>query len=273
MNFTKKVNALILGLATVLAAGCGDEKIEDPIPGNQKACVLAKVNVMISGNTGLPSVFEEAVFDNQGRLIGTKRQPQGDSQRFIYNAAGKIVRADYYDKAGVLWSYNLYKYNASGSVSRIMQVEAPPTTTILDSGRVIDYNYDANNNLTNVSRQAGATIDSVFYLPNNALKIKRYTTSLSSGKLELAAVEEYQCDNKKNAFGNFRHLYLMNESLAHFFPIAHNITTAKYTNHLENVTASKNFTYQYNADQYPVSWVETNNSGFVSEGTYEYNCQ
>jgi YD repeat-containing protein len=90
MDFLKKVNALVLGLAVLLAAGCGDDEKGSPSPGNatQANCKLTKHTTSLSAT--------EYIYDNAGKLVRVNHtssvSPESNSYELItYDADGNIT--------------------------------------------------------------------------------------------------------------------------------------------------------------------------------------
>ena len=54
----------------------------------------------------------------------------------------------------------------------------------------------------------------------------------------------------------------------------HNVISNKVTNYVFGKSGTSFTNYQYNADDYPISWSTSDSLGNVgSYGTYDYNCQ
>src|SRR5688572_12462100 len=112
MDLLKKVNAFVLGLAVLLAVGCGgdeenDPAVQGPVAENFKSCKLRKSKE--------DTVTYSYVYDNQGRVLQK-------------NAASRNV---------------IYQYNALGKVSRSIFFYYKPDTSM-----VINYEYNSDSLLT-----------------------------------------------------------------------------------------------------------------------------
>src|SRR5688572_8159048 len=116
MEFLKKVNALVLGLAVLLAVSCGKEEVADPVSQDPNIvnpeCKITEWKQHYD-SAALSSIHH---YDGQGRvseIVTTMGNSIRSHIKFEYNTAGKISKASWLDN-NVVQDYILYDYSADG---------------------------------------------------------------------------------------------------------------------------------------------------------------
>ena len=268
----KKVNALVLGLAVLLAFGCdGGEKKEDPTPVNQvqKDCLITK------------EIYNE------------------DTAEYTYNSAGQFVSV--YSTLNSVKKYRLNEilYNADGNIFEKRSFQ--PNSNSHDQKFVFSYNADKlPASITYSMLQNNVWKDMSFtYFKYNAAKQlikKSYYTSYDTAAIFYALYSYlapnhiiqtcYQKDNTDNYPLTYTYdLYYDNKqfyrlSLGYYalthstfeegLVSKHNLATVTTTDHLHGTTSTYNYGYTYNNHDYPVEYLDPSSGTYAK---YEYNCQ
>src|SRR5690349_12142994 len=114
----KKINALILGLIVLLAAGCGPEKSEELAQPQPVSCKLTKV----TWDDITPPTPEIMYYDSLGRFSGNGGGSSGAYSRLKYNAAGKVAEHRVYDRSNRLGYFALFSYDARGLLTKVAEI-------------------------------------------------------------------------------------------------------------------------------------------------------
>lgn len=273
MNFLKKVNALVLGLAVLLAVGCGEEaKKEDPTPENpvQKNCLLSK----------------ETNF-------------QGYVTEYHYNSAGNVESIDYSDINAPGYVHHAYQmsYNADGNITEKKFFQ--PSDNLNDQTTLYTYNTDK----LLVKRKNIMLVKNVWedreiheYKYNAAKQLIKEsyrgsgdTTTQNYALYSYPAPDHVVVDTYfKDAAGNYiltynTHFYFDNKnyhgsSLGYLrFPddkaslLKRNIISYSSTDYRSGKTTTNTTAYVYNEEGYPVQIV--NPATGAASTTFDYSCQ
>jgi hypothetical protein len=276
MFFLKKVNLLVSGLAALALLSCGGD---EPAPADNATpvvtCKLAKVN----WDNIAPPTPEVMQYNSSGQFVGSGGGSSGAYTRLKYDANGKIIERNIYDRGDALVHISHYKYDGQGDLTKIANIKQDPYSRVIDTIGYTFYTYDAGKRLSYVTTHLripyiSTGIDSVFYLPNNGIRYKKYIVPPGAAAVLIRTVD-YFFDTHKNAYSNSRWFYNNDVTEGDLLPIEHNISSIKAIHHGIDLTVSTSFAYTYNAQDYPVTWTQYNSlySGVYYSGTYEYTCQ
>ncbi|KAA9340214.1 hypothetical protein [Adhaeribacter soli] len=273
----KKVNALVLGLAVLLAVGCGKDDPE-PQPDSQtptpKSCRLVKY--VFPGYGSNDGIVEKYVYDNSGKVI-QKNIARSDSSKYIedivYSANGNVkeiilssgnrsVKSSYhYNGANLIDKILFYDQDAGGNyyLQSIYQLQYDII------GRLIKH-----SNFGPQDTVSGGYID-YFYPAANQMKIMVYNKN-QAGNLGLHYITFWEYDSHKNPViidGNFigSGLYKSN-----FIP--QNIIKSTTTEVASGYTGEP-FFYNtiYNPAGYPIERTTVVGNQILSKENWYYNCQ
>jgi YD repeat-containing protein len=271
MEMLKKVNAIVLGLAILLAVGCGKEK-DVPTPGMANLAGLPCRMLQDSSTDG--TVVNNYFYNEEGKLLRINRNHYGQPlfETLKYDNAGKLIQSNVYYQDSTLQQYYTHHYNASGQLIRQDWFLAAAGGTSIPNG-TMTFTYDANGNITERSTLAtNQSVDHKYvytHRPDGSILEKEYNAFLTSGVLQFCGITEYKFDTKQNAypwFGTGQHIHIVTP---------HNVVSMKqYDTTYTRPKVEYLISYQYNAQDYPVSWVSTNvYENRVYTGTYDYNCR
>lgn len=276
----KKVNALVLGLAVLLAFAC--EKNNNPevtpnVSNNQNApkCVATSWQAVATN----PAISGQYEYDNQSRIIKAKYYTDiywtyqleiqynnaGAIQEIIgrnvatnavleriiydYNPGGQLIKRTYYTTnfAGQygLTNWNTYEYNAANKLNKINHYQpADPNVAVAFS--------------------------TITYPGPDQVTMEIYSFTNSSPFLGHRYENTYDSRKKPQPFVGIRptdDFDLLSEG---------NLTIEKHTTYSgsDSTTVIKNFTYQYNENGFPteknISW--NGNAPALTE-IFNYTCQ
>src|SRR5687768_15087339 len=113
----KKVNAIMLSLAVLLAFGCGEDEPEPENINNptQEKCLITKA---YAPGAGPNSVIFENFYDSNKRLI-RQHNYSYSYVLFEYDVTGLVVTRKYYNKAdSSLARYDISEYNQNGLLTK-----------------------------------------------------------------------------------------------------------------------------------------------------------
>jgi hypothetical protein len=263
MEFLRKVNALVLGLAVLLVVSCGEDEKTDPAPApTPRTCKVTQLN------------GSDFIYDNTGKLVRINWVGIKHHQEIFYNAAGNISEIKDFDNSNVYISRQVYNYNAFNLPERIYSYFL--NTSGLPSELNVSYfQYNAAKQL----------VKTIYYktpnypLPDTVTEnyslfthlsgnhvVEKYYAKDWNGILGLATTREMNYDNMKNPY----HLigYLDTRSLIS----PHNLTSTTYPGSTDTYT----ITYSYNTDGYPTQQTVFLNGQLAPMGRndrWTYSCQ
>jgi hypothetical protein len=265
MKMLKKVNAIFLGLATLLAFGCGGDEVEPtPVivannPADQKCQLTQMKYTRGTDPDSLTSVLE---YNAAGKISKATGYQGGRSFTEIgtYNAAGQLIRLDH-----SYGSYQLFDYNNLGLRSKVSyyRVSSPGGPASLDDYKT--YAYDSNKKLIKISSfdpsQGNILTGTEEFTYPSATSAKQEDYDNSR---RLLVTTDYTFDDKIG----------LDHLLGEEFGLVsdHNVLTETVNN--GSSVYNLGYTYEYNADGYPTKKRYTTD-GVTSPDifTFSYNCK
>ncbi|MFC5271116.1 hypothetical protein [Adhaeribacter terreus] len=268
----KKVNALVLGLAVLLAFSCEKEKKDDPAPETPQPAEATFKGCILTQDSSFSGSYKINYKHNaKGQITELKYFTRTDTttEQFTYKPDGNIVTFSYsnpQEGAG----YLSYQYNANNLISRIDINNQPKGSGQFALDLYMLFTYDS---LQRVKQRTSfyppfttwSYQDRYTYLPTGNIVVKRYTDG--NGIPMLTNTTEYGFDTKKNPTPT--QLTLIGDELY----TSHNTTYKRSVHHTTNVTNEFFITYQYNADDYPVNRTVVRNNYPTGGNAYKYHCQ
>ncbi len=269
----KKVNALILGLATLLALGCGGDEPE-PQPDNTVVPPQTQVfkNCRLKKSIGVGSGTTEFFYNNQGQLILAKN---GNSPgiSYDYNNLGKISRANNLAVNNVPYSFQDYEYNTDSLLVKITysrQTNVPGQFEAFGSNT---FTYDANKRVVStenydLSKPGVVQTRSDFtYSAANKVKRSNYKLNIYTNIMELDSEFEITYDNQKTP----NHGYELSNTIMKHNQIS--MTGVNYQNGVVFQQVSSTTSYTFNASGYPIESIRSEVGKSNTVTSYEYECQ
>ena len=261
----KKVNALVLGLAVLLAFGCEkDEKKEDPTPEGQtpKSCQLTKI---VS-----PETTSDFIYNNAGKIIRINEIQQDSTNNshleITYNAAGNIAEVKHFNNKSTPYLHETYSYNAQNLPDTIYSMVSSQAGTYKTyeynaAGQLIKWSYFVR------SQTIPSNYTEITYPAANQTKEIIYSRD-ALGNVVLNTTYENQYDNKKVPNALFNALFKPAIS-------SNNLLSSKITNHQQGTTLIYTYSYTYNAADYPMQQSVTYSQFSLppAVSSYTYNCQ
>ena len=268
MKMLKKGNALVLGLAVLLALGCGDkEKKEDPTPVNQvqKDCLLTR-------ETTFQGSITEYNYNSSGRLESIDFIANGwkhHAYEMSYNADGNISEARFLQPFTNLNDQKtIYTYNADKLL--VTKTKLMLVNNVWEKREIFDYKYNAAKQLIKERYYVGldtTTLNySLFSYPAPGQVIVAFYTKDTSGNFSSGSKTHYYYDNK-NHYASSLGYFRFPEDKGYL--LKHNVISS--TTVYLNGTNTNNTTYNYNVDGYPAQNVNPATGAVYAN--YEYGCQ
>ncbi|KAA9340211.1 hypothetical protein [Adhaeribacter soli] len=266
MDLMKKGNALILGLAVLLAFGCGSDNDTvapdnaNPAPQNFTKCQLIK-----DREDTLTSKYS---YDSQGRL--QERVYAYGRERFTYNSLGKILKWIRFTESLDTINVRTYEYNNDS-----LPIKVTSRSGMTSAGGIIAYHtqsmvYDSqkriiSNTTYNTSLAAITNKVNYSYPANNKVEIEGWELNRGTNTLQLHYNAQMTYDNNKTPWGDY----------PFFDPIVnHNeLTYAIQFHQPYPYSHSRTSTYTFNAAGYPIQKIEVTDGRYTMVSTYTYNCQ
>lgn len=269
----KKVNALVLGLAVLLAFGCGgdEKKKEDPTPDNQvaviKTCSIAKYHTF-NYNSDYTYFYNTA-----GEVINVVRTSPTSwlnySDSVHYDTKGNISRISRYEAGtGNLSEYTDFHYNTNNNVTERRRFLQTPPGGPIQAGDFTLFSYDGAGRLIkssdyNTIQPNPFSETDYFYNADGSIRSEKYSVAIDQRE-----VTEYTFDGNKNPWSEKKY------NPNYWVSFKHNpikiITTTYYGGVLRS-TQNTHFSYTYNPNGYPTEMIGNNNPGYKE--TWTYNCQ
>ncbi|MBK0403206.1 hypothetical protein I5M27_09430 [Adhaeribacter sp. BT258] len=265
----KKVNGLILGLAVLLAFGCGgdEKKKEDPTPETlpQKNCrVIEQVNANGSKNT--------FVYNSDGKISRINYLlPAPNTSYHVeisYNTAGNIAEEKTIKDKNEYESGNLYSYNADNLPDKIKNYLVMNGDPVVNGFR--EYKYNASKQVIKINYfSVPDTVLNFYkvysYSSPNLVVEKQYQRD-ASGSFYLAQTVTTQYDNNKHPYLALGYYY---------YPrlVSANNVLKKNFEYRTGTMSEVAFTYVYNSQGYPVQQTTVENRSSGSTNTWTYDCQ
>jgi hypothetical protein len=250
---------LILGLAVLLAFGCGgDEKKEDPVPEGpiQKRCLITK-------QVG-SDVTVDFIYNNAGKLIRANLMyPNNPAnnwyQEISYNTSGNVSDIKSFENNNVEFQREVYTYNSANLPDTIFLVVNSQTAGYTK------YEYDSAKKL--IKRIVGGTTVNNYkeYTYPAPGQVKEILHTRSNGNLVLNTTTVNQYDNKRNPYsqlGFYSEMLLISPN---------NLISSTTTDHIQGTTRSFSNSLIYNAEDYPTQIIAQSSAS--TSHIYTYNCQ
>lgn len=281
MEISRKINALIFGLAICLMVSCGKD---NPAP---KIEQKAGIKCTVSQDSVIGSNSNKYFYNEQGQVIRIERNQYFEPkfETFEYDSDGKLIFNKFYSHNNdLLYQYDEFQYNSSGQVIRINQFTGMPGGALQADGyTTLAYDISgklAERKLFYPSLNTGPQTKSVFaYQADGSIVEKYYNDFLADGNLSLVHIWEYQFDNKKSPY------LLMPDGLSNYNSVASLVAFRQRALFPNNIQSFKeydlthtqarveiNISYQYNGEGYPVKANYIYNQKLF-EVLFKYNCQ
>ena len=278
MEFLKKVNALVLGLAVLLAFGCG---VDDPEPEKiKKNCTVIERVVHYTNNFGQQlTETNEAILNAKGEIEEVMYKTflsnnlsnaiQTYKITHVYNSTGQLIRKNFFFLPdNKLINYYEYEYNSNSLTSKIIGYAILNSDTIQNSKDSLVYYPD--NRIKRYYTNPAVYNDYSYPSSNQVIK-KTIFFDAAKDQEVIQNLYEIELDSKR---ANEAAIYLFHIPRGTIDEFSSNIISIKATNNVLGTTNTITYSYQYNSDDYPISWTSTNSSNNqVSTGSYNYNCQ
>jgi hypothetical protein len=267
MEFVKKVNALVLGLAVLLAIGCGSEVPEPEKESQERTCKVTK-----STYDQFTNKYHYNAAGKVSRVDIINPDPADNThEEFLYDAAGNLKEIIIFGVNNVKSMQERYTYNQDNLPDTIYYLHQGSGGTSAADGYML-HQYNSAKQLLKTSyfpdRQATVpnnTADFTYPAPGQAIE-KQYIKN-AAGILQLEYTAHYQFDDKPNPLADLAHLNQL------FMVMPHNLTAFQITYHTSGFSSSQTTAYSYNAEGYPVSYTISSPDFPSVSGSYEYNCQ
>ncbi|KAA9340210.1 hypothetical protein F0P94_07635 [Adhaeribacter soli] len=256
----KKGNALVLGLAFLLAVGCGgDEKKKgDPAPQplvyGSRTCVPVK----FTNQSGNEVNYE---YNANGQLI---KAIFGSVYEVVkYNSAGQVSKISTYESgANPFRNHVLFTYSSNGVLaSEITYIPTTPSdSTTNKPAEVREYTYDGTNRLIEIESHPYrnpniiSSRDTYTYHANGKVLISEFRGS----SLTLNQTREFEFSGGKGPAGVVPYLKLQmtygNQIIFNKLPKTVVLTSYYPDGSVNNQnTFTFNYSYTFNSDGYPTS--------------------
>ena len=269
MEFLKKVNAWILGLAVLLTVSC---KKDDPLPNHNVTNTTIESNCKLLFIGGIDTLYGDRYnYDINGKLIGINKYQRFET--LDYDGLDRIIRNNLYSLDSVLSGYFTYHYNGNGQLIKLKSFLLRSPGTLVEEDN-ITFVYNPNGELIErnhfSSPQSALPFYSLKYLrkPNGDVEIKFYLDANVSGNPQLDRIENYSFDNKKGFYSGISNIINYN-----FLPTEHNVVAIKVYDKSYNLYSESTFSYNYNQEGYPITITTYNNGVLQANGILTYNCQ
>ena len=263
----KKVNAIIFGLAVLLAFGCGSENNQDdPQPENISTTKRCLLNNITSG--GLAG--SQHHYDANGRLIRIG-DVTGQRNLINYDATGLIVTAkfyQYYLQDTSLTSYRVLEYFPNGLLKKTTDFRRVTSGAPLTESGSMTQNFNAAGQLLKRSYYSATNkvwpyhYSDYTHLPDWVVKEEHYQNTNNIPVLDFTSY--YTFDNKKLPFT----LSDFHKDGWGYGNVLQNTDVDKY-----NDTTIYSWSYQYNTKDYPTEMTSSIDGIFQYKNLYNYNCQ
>jgi hypothetical protein len=257
MEFLKKVNALVLGLAVLLTVSCGveEKKKEDPAPiePTQETCQLTSAG---------SAVLLRYAYDSKGKV--DSMYIRGSTYfKVIYNSAGNPTEIKSFDINNTPIALTTYSYNSNGILESRFSGPLPSDGY---SNRNYKYYYNSANQLIKqtVHWKDTVTLEKITYsypAPDQVIS-KGYSPATNGGGYPLYYTRHNYYDNMKNP--TLLLGYLIDDPLS-----SHNVIRMITTEHPSNTTSTIDYTYVYNEAGFPVKRTRNGSPNY----SWTYNCQ
>jgi hypothetical protein len=270
MDFLKKVNALVLGLAVLLAVGCGgDEPEPDPQnnPGNEKEVLTQIIKQQAGQNT--KQTFEYNSEYKIAKVVNEFQDATGTFSSYSlidYNSAGKIKKVTTYDTNNQAYAYKTYDYNNAGQVNSIENYFKDFTSGAIALQQKVTYEYDSIDHLKTQRFFNNQNTLTQYYTFSNLISGSTYKDEyvMVNGNAELRRTLEYTFDNNMGINQLLGVLY--DEDLIS----SHNINTMRIIPHPSNPVKYYYYSYTYNATGYPTEQIIKNYPNQDMKTTFVY---
>ncbi|MFC5271115.1 hypothetical protein [Adhaeribacter terreus] len=275
----KKVNALVLGLAVLLAFGCGGDEPEPVNPdSNNNPDNSNTVKCLITRRIhDSPTVYTTTYELNaQNKVLKSTSYTNGSYRYesvYEYDNLGRKIKAERKDGNFII-EYFTFEYNAAGQLEKRTNFYRGSSTSPLTLNGWYFYEYDTSNRLIKWSDFASGSPNAPMAFRNYAYpaanKITEALYIIKSGTPTWQDSIEYILDGHKRPLTTGSSLDKM-ELLTN-----QNILSEKqtYDNGPGTTINIENYTYQYNADGFPTQVMRSfNGSPSVLHADYTYNCQ
>ena len=271
MKMLKKVNALVLGLAVLLALGCGkDYKQDEPSPENMalKDCLLTK-------STDAGGEANEYIYNSAGKVESINYISSSTGQKFriseqIYNSDGNISEYKFYQWNNVNDQKHIYTYNADKLLASRTFVQLQ--NNIWTEKKADQYRYNAARQLIKKSYHSSlpdTTTDyySLYSYPATDQVVEKFYLKDVAGNFKLRFTFHYKYDDKS--------FYATSLGYSDWNPqlSKHNVISEATIDHFAGTTTTETYAYTYNADGYPVQYFNTTSGQPILHRNYEYTCQ
>lgn len=262
----KKVNALVLGLAVLLALGCEKEEPSAPVnagtdPETYTRCQLTSDRV--------DTLTSRYTYNAQGKVV-EKAYAYG-KEKYEYNALGKISRLIRFHSQADTSEVDVFEYNSDSLLVKVTQRSGATPAGVIYKWAITTIAYDAQNRVASQFshdvNQPGTIFRKVEYTYAGANKVESKAWELNrvDNTWQLHNEAVLVCDNQKTPHG---------KNSPYNSLTGHNELSYAVTFYLPyNYSHSRTTTYTYNAAGYPTSSTSVTDGQYTSISTFNYNCQ
>jgi hypothetical protein len=271
MKLMKKVNALVLGLAVLLAIRCGKQNKQDdpdPINSQRQQCIITSIV-----ETRFNSPNTTAFYYNPQRVLmgynnGDRYSSTKDSVSLLYDSAGELDKVIEYEN-GIVKGYITYDFNSAGLLNKASTFHG---TFGSGTAALVMYNtfeYNSANKLIKINSFNGQHQAFVYskYIYPSATSVRNEIYQIANNDtLPLGQIREYTFDNNKSFQNLLGPAYRVGQ-ISENNPLTLKITYPGID------TANYSYSYTFNSYGFPISETAYFNGNQSSNTIYNYDCQ
>ena len=286
MFFLKKVNAFVLGLAVLLAFGCGGD--EEPVPENTPGNNISQTGcrpVTSKHHAVYGEEDREYFYDAAGQVEKVSMAKSSKPSQLLlisYSATGKVTWIRRYNlPAKTLFGKSHFLYNADSLVNKevLYNAATPGDSTTFMPVSEINYEYDAAKRLIKFS-QSPYQSTSVYgyttfsYGANNTLTEEEFAGSplMIGWRNEIQYLSNGKAPGNKLAYFNLPPRATTSDEFRFgLLPV-----TIQSTQFFMGAPASQktfSYSYVYNTEAYPTEQIMSFPNQQPLTNYWTYNCQ
>jgi len=282
MNKLRLLGILLLGLSLSMATSCkkDDDTNDDNGDGGNspgaKTCLLKK-------STYDDGTYETYDFDSHDRIVKLTEFDNSGSKdtelKFLYDNNGLFMEFNIIDAGDSAMKVQMFYHTGSSK---------PDSAKVFMNGgnalahvSTINYTFSGDQLVKtetkadpfNTGTKTIVSKNEYTYSGKNVTRVTQYILNASTGNMDLSATIEYTYDDKINPYKGIGVDYFMGEVQ---FLSENNYLKMTYMDAQGTVNQkeSYNYTYEYNANSYPVKITEKDFANTKSNTTVmEYNCK
>lgn len=242
---------IVLLTLTLLLASCSSSDSSTPVSENDT--LLMK---MVETYGSDPAITTN--FTYNGKKLVKAEASDGSYVKFIYTG-DLLTKIEYYDSSNVIVKKEIYTYNTNNQLISYLWAEIPE-----DYGSLETYIHNSDGTITIEKFTGSAVIQTT---PSDTGTIYFLNGDVSMIDLLNEGLYSYTYDSKNSPFKNIIGLDKTNFTDGDPMGLAHNITIEEHDGF---PTATINYTYTYNSQNFPSSksWNEGSTNASIQ---YFYN--